>query len=214
MLFRSTGFSFPTSMAVDASSNIYVADCFNNAIKKIAPDKTVNLFAGSGDPYVYGIENGNGTAAKFDGPSGVALSSSGILYVADTMNSVIRKVAISNALVTTWVGGKGVNWSSSPDGLGTEATLYQPSGVALDPFGNVIVADSGLNLIRKLDPDGNATTLAGKAKYYGENPVSGHSDGLGSEAAFYGPSAVAVDSEGNIYIADTNNNLIRKMKHF
>jgi len=149
-----------------------------------------------------GSADGTGGAARFNYPDGVASDSSGNLYVADTGNNTIRKVTPAG-VVTTLAGTAGI--IGSADGTGSHAQFSAPFGVAVDGSGNVYVADTGNNTIRKVTSAGVVTTLAGTAG------VTGSADGTGSAAAFNGPSGVAVDTSGNVYVADTNNFTIRKI---
>src|SRR5438105_9553850 len=147
-----------------------------------------------------GSADGTGSAARFNGPDGVAVDSSGNVYVADQGNYTIRKITPAGA-VTTLAGLVGA--SGSTDGTGNAARFKNPSGVAVDSSGNVYVADS--HTIRKITPAGVVTTLAGSATSHGST------DGTGSAARFYDPSGVAVDSSGNVYVGDTDNDTIRKI---
>jgi len=188
-------FNYPSGVAVDSSRNVYVADRANNKIRKITPDGVVTTLAGSG---VAGSEDGTGTAASFSYPSGVAVDISGNVYVADGSNNKIRKIT-SDGVVTTLAGSAR---KGSRDG--TAASFNYPQGVAVDGIGNVYVADGSNHKIRKVTPAGLVTTLAGSG-------VSGSEDGTGTSASFDYPAGVAVDSIGNVYVADRGNNLIRKI---
>ena len=139
-------------------------------------------------------------AASFREPSGVAFDGDGNLYVADTANHTIRKVTPAG-VVTTFAGSGS---SGSDDGTGTAASFNYPRGVAVDGDGNLYVADTNNNTIRKVTPAGEVTTFAGSGSY-------GSDDGTGTAASFANPRGVAVDGDGNLYVADTNNNTIRKV---
>ena len=190
-------FNFPTGLAVDASGNVFVADMSNNLIRKIDPSGNVTTFAGSG---TQGSANGLGTAASFKSPRGLALDASGNLYVADSGNNLIRKIDASGNVTT--LAGSGVQ--GAVNAQGTTASFTAPSGVSLDKSGNVYVADRGNNLIRKIDTAGNVTTLAGSG-------AQGMTNGQGTSASFYTPEGINVDAAGNVYVADTLNNVIRKI---
>ncbi|MGA2244575.1 MAG: hypothetical protein ABSH48_06235 [Verrucomicrobiota bacterium] len=190
----------PSGVAVDGAGNIYVADSGNNIIRKVTPDGVVMTLAGSVG--VFGSADGTNTTALFDNPSGVAVDSAGNVYVADTYNCTIRRVT-PGGVVTTLAGNAGQ--PGSADGTNDTALFNFPRGVAVDGVGNVYVADSGNNTIRKVTTNGVVTTLAGKAGQ------SGSADGTGSGALFFYPAGVAVDDAGHLYVADLNNNTIRKV---
>jgi sugar lactone lactonase YvrE len=190
-------FWLPQSTAVDGQGNIYVADSANGTIRKIA-GTTVSTVAGSAS---IGSADGTGSAAHFYGPSGAAIDSTGISYIADTGNSTIRKVTSAGS-VSTLAGSAGN--TGSADGSGSSARFSVPQGVAVDTSGTVYVADTANHTIRKI-ASGSVTTLAGAA---GTNGVS---DGNGSNARFNAPQGLAVDLTGNLYVADTWNHAIRKV---
>lgn len=191
-------FAYPTGVAVDNSSSVYVADSFNHSIRKIV-NGTVSTLAGTLG--VRGNVNGSGSSARFAYPNDVAVDSSGNVYVADSYNEMIR-VINPGGLVSTLAGSAGT--IGNTDGTGTAALFNQPSGIVVDSAGNVYVADTGNNTIRKVTSAGVVTTLAGLAG------SSGVSDGTGSTARFNTPFGITVDTSGNLYIADTRNNSIRR----
>ncbi|MEI6395913.1 MAG: cadherin-like beta sandwich domain-containing protein, partial [Verrucomicrobiota bacterium] len=188
-------FSYPTGVAVDASGNVYVADMGNQRIRKVTAGGVVTTFAGAS----YGYLDGTGTEAQFAGPSGVAVDASGNVYVADKSNQRIRKVT-AGGVVTTLAGSGAATFG---DGTGTGASFNGPFGVAVDTSGNVYVADAGNNRIRQVTAAGVVTTLAGT--------TSGFADGPAATAQFNGMTGVAVDAGGNVYVADSYNNRIRKV---
>jgi len=190
-------FNGPVGLAVDASGNIYVADIENELIRKITSGGVVTTFAGSG---VAGAGNGTGTGASFDGPHGIALDAAGDVYIADQGNNLIRK--ITPAGVVTTFAGSGA--AGAANGTGTAASFNAPQGVAVDASGNIYVADTGNNLIRKITTAGVVTTIAG-------NGFKGAVNGTGTAASFNGPLSIAIDATGNLYVADDENNLIRKI---
>jgi len=190
-------FNFPSGVGVDATGNVYVADDDNSAIRRIDPTGAVITFAGNGGQ---GSGNGLGTAAQFSGPTGVATDVVGNVYVADNGNNLIRKIT-PKGQVTTFAGSGS---RGNANGQGTAASFNQPQALTVDAGGNVYVADEGNNMIRKIAPDGTVTTLAGGGG-------SGAANGKGSAATFSSPAGVAVDSDGNVYVGDSGNNLIRKI---
>ncbi len=194
-------FAGPAGIAVDAAGNLYVADTDNQVIRKITPGGGVGTLAGSAG--VGGDADGLGPAARFNYPSGVAVDSAGNVYVADTENSKIREISPAGA-VTTIAG----SLSGHLDGTGPAAEFNAPTGVAVDSAGNVYVADSGNNAIRKITSDGAVTTLAGGLNSFSQ---LGGEDGTGSAARFNYPVGLAVDGLGNVYVADTTNDTIRKV---
>jgi sugar lactone lactonase YvrE len=149
-----------------------------------------------------GSNDGAGAAARFWAPQEVATDGAGNVYVADTLNNTIRKIT-PGGVVTTLAGMAGMRGST--DGTGSAAGFDYPLGVAVDSAGNVYVADTNNDTIRKIMPTGVVTTLAGMAG------MQGSIDGTGAAARFYAPSGVAVDSAGNVYVADTANHIIRKI---
>ena len=190
-------FNTPEGVAVDGSGNVYVADRMNQIIRKITPSGVVTTFAGNS---VYGFINATGTSARFKYPEDVAVDGSGNVYVADKGNHSIRKIT-SSGVVTT-LAGTGI--SGSTNATGTDASFNNPTDIAVDGSGNVYVADAGNYLIRKITPSGVVTTLAGSG-----SAVS--TDGAGTSASFDKPSGIAVDGSGNVYVADYNSHLIRKI---
>jgi sugar lactone lactonase YvrE len=193
-------FSAPFGIAVDSGGTIYVADTQNNTIRKVSQDGAVTTFAGLAG--ASGSTNGQGTAARFNNPSGITVDKSGNVYVADTNNFTIRKITPAGA-VTTLAGSPGQHGST--DGTGSAARFFFLGDLAVDGSGNVIVADYANQTIRKVTPGGSVTTIAGAAGQQGAT------NGPALQARFKYPRGVAVDSSGNIYISDEQNNLIRKL---
>ncbi|HWJ27785.1 MAG TPA: hypothetical protein VNS32_14665, partial [Flavisolibacter sp.] len=193
-------FYYPVGVATDSDGNIYVADAGNNLIRKISPAGEVITLAGNAT--ISGHDDGAGTAASFNYPTGVAVSADGNIYVADRDNSLIRKITATGT-VSTLAGQAMVTGHS--DGTGSGATFNRATGMGVGNDGYVYVADASNQLVRRIDPSGVAQTLAGRAL------IPGSADGTSINASFYAPSGIVVDGSGNIYIADKVNNLIRKM---
>ena len=193
-------FNDPSGVAAAADGTLVVADKANGTIRLISPVGVVSTLAGS--TTLRGNVDGTGTGATFSSPLAVTRDSSGTYYVADAMNHTIRKIT-SAGVVTTLAGAAGQ--AGSNDGTGSSARFNNPSGIDVDSAGNVFVADTTNNLIRKVTPAGTVTTIAGLVG------VSGTSDGDGSNALFNQPGGLALDSSGNVYVADTGNSTIRRI---
>ncbi|WP_396167208.1 T9SS type A sorting domain-containing protein [Flavobacterium sp.] len=173
-------FYSPYSIAVDGLGNIYVADRLNHKIRKITPPGVVTTLAGS----TQGYADGTGTSAQFNSPYAIEADNFGNVYVADTSNSVIRKITPSG-VVTTF------------------ASIFYPTGIAVDVSGNVYVTSNG-SQIMKINPSGVAANFAGSSQ-------TGYLDGTGTSAQFNSPRGITVDALGNVYVADQLNHRIRKI---
>lgn len=191
-------FFLPIGIAVDSSNNVYVGDTQNHAIREITPDGTVSTLAGMIGSE--GTNNGTGTNAGFSFPEGVAVDSDGNVFVVDNGDFTIREITPAG-VVTTLAGLSGVSGSS--DGTGTNAEFDFPFGLTIDANRNLYVVDSGNALIRKVTPSGTVTTLAGAP---GD---TGYVDATGDQCRFNDPEGIAVDSSGNLYVVDADNNSIR-----
>jgi sugar lactone lactonase YvrE len=247
----SPSFNNPTGLAIDASGNIYVADYGNNLIREITPAGVVTTVAGSG---YQGSINATGVLASFSAPYGLAFDGGGNLYISDSGNDLIRKMS-SAGVVTTLAGGDTV---AMTNGVGINASFFNPLGVTVDGSGNVFVADAGDDMIRMITPAAVVTTFAGTgpatdstgsasiinnptgvaidvhsnifvANYLNNNILqinsggavsvlagsstgaAGNNNGADSSATFYLPNSVAVDAADNIYVSDGVNDLIRKI---
>jgi len=188
------------NLAMDSSGNIYVADTLSNTIRKITSAGVVTTLAGLAPQE--GSTDGVGSNARFLSPIAVAVDGSGNVFVADSGNGTIRKIT-STGVVTTFAGSP--RTSGSTDGSGANARFNSINGLAADSAGNVYVADTNNHTIRKINPTGLVSTLAGSAG------AKGSSDGFGNQARFNGPTALALDSSGYLYVADTGNNTIRRV---
>jgi sugar lactone lactonase YvrE len=193
----------PYGVALDGFGNIYIADFGNGRIRKVNTSGIITTVAGNGT-YGYSGDNGPATNAQLQAPSGVALDASGNIYIADIGNDRIRKVNTSGVITT--VAGNGTYGYSGDNGSATNAELNEPLGMAVDASGNLYIADEANNRIRKVGPSGIITTVAG----YGPTGFSGD-NGPATGAELWYPSGVALDASGNLYIADQNNDRIRKV---
>jgi sugar lactone lactonase YvrE len=190
-------FADPYGVAVDEAGNIYIADAGdNNRIRKLTPGGATSTLAGGKE----GFADGPGAQAMFNTPSGMAIDGKGNLYVADTGNNAIRKVAPDGTVST--LAGSGV--AGTADGKGREAQFNGPVGVAVGDDGVVYVADTYNDAIRRIAPDGTVTTIAGSG-------APGDADGPALKAGFDTPCALVLDDSGALLIADTRNNAIRKL---
>ncbi len=198
--YGSALFRQPRGLALDKSENLYVADTGNSLIRKISPAGVVTTLAGSAS--VQGYIDATSSAAAFNSPQALAVDGSGNVYVADTGNSAIRR--ITPAGVVTTIAGSG--FKGSADGTANLAAFNQPSGIVLDSAGNLYVCDTFNDTVRKITPDGVVTTLAGVAG------VGGYADGPMATALFNFPTGIAIDGSGNLFVADTGNEIIRVIK--
>ena len=184
-------------VAVDSTGNLFVAEAGdNNRIRKITPEGDVTTFVGGTE----GLKDGQGINASFSTPSAMAIDAANNLYVADTGNNAIRKIT-PMGMVETIAGDGSAGYR---DGPAHSAQFNGPIGVAVDKQGNVYVADTYNDRIRQITADGQVKTLAG-----GSTP--GYQDGPASAALFDTPCGVAVGLNGDIFIADTGNSIIRKL---
>ena len=188
-------FADPYGLALDPHGTLYVSDGGDNdRIRVLRPDGTLATLAGGAE----GFQDGQGSGARFNTPSGLALDATGNLYVADTGNHAIRKVS-PDGVVTTLAGTGAPGFR---DGPGKQAQFDGPMGVAIDAAGRVIVADAYNDRIRAIAPDGSVTTLAG-------GTAPGDLDGPGAAARLDTPCAVLVEASGRIVVADTRNDALR-----
>ncbi len=189
----------PKGVAVDSAGNLYIADTYNQRIRKVS-NGVITTVAGTGTHGPSSGDNNPATSASLFSPTGVAVDSAGNLYIADTGNSRVRK--LSNGVITTVAGTGGYGFSGD-NGLATSAQLYNPEGIAVDPAGDLYIADTLDSRIRKVS-NGVITTVGGNGTYgfSGDNAPA-------TSSQLSRPTGVAVDSAGNVYVADRDNNRIR-----
>jgi hypothetical protein len=186
----------PAKIAFDAQGNLYVADMYNDKIRKITPSGTMTTLAGS----TVGYADGTGAAAMFNRPSALCLDGQGNVYVAEAGNLRIRKITPAGTVST--IAGNGV--AGSVDGTGTTAQIDIPGGMCMDGLGNIYFTQINFHGIRKISPAGVVSTFVG-------NSTAGFADGTGSVARFNEPGSPVVDVHGNIYVSDFKNARIRKI---
>jgi hypothetical protein len=200
-------FADPMGIVLDGANDLYVTDAANDTIRRITPDGSVTTIAGSAGKQ--DSTDGSGSAARFYYPMGIVEDSTGDFYVADSGNGTIRKITpivtggVANWVVTTVAGS--ARYYGAADGTGSAAQFSYPRGETIDSAGNLFVTDVTMNTIRKVTPAGVVTTFAGSAR------SQGTTDGTGSAALFNDPWGGAVDGAGNVYVADTDNNTIRRI---
>ena len=196
----------PANLAVDAAGNLYIADAFNNRIRKVtAATGIITTVAGDGTQGFAG-DGGLAIYAQLNSPWGVAIDSSGNLYIADQSNNRIRKVTASNGVITT-IAGTGVRDNSGDGGPATSADVDYPFQVAVDASGDVYIAVAPGSNVRKI------TAANGMIENYAGNGTTGFSGDEGpATSAALNTEGIALDSAGNLYIADTQNNRIRRVE--
>jgi sugar lactone lactonase YvrE len=195
--------NLPMGLAFDAAGNLYIADMFNNRVRKVTPAGIITTVAGDGTAGFSG-DGGLAGSAQINEPQALAFDAGGNLYIADTKNFRIRKVTSAGIIST--LAGTGLQGSSGDGGPANNALLSYPRGLACDAAGDVYIADSDVFRIRKVTPTGIISTIAG-------NGTPGYSGdgGLATNAQINRPVGLGFDAAGNLYIADGGNNRIRKV---
>jgi streptogramin lyase len=205
----------PTGVAVGSDGSVYIADRFDNEIRNVAPDHTIKTVAGNGTAcmtYPNCGDTGLAVNAQLDGPSGVAVDSAGNFYIADSFDNEVRQVFGGRIFRLAGDGTRCTQAANCGDGgPATHAQLNNPTGVAVDPSGNVYVADQGDNAVREIVAQTDfITRTAGNGGACTTAPTCGDG-GPGPDAQLASPFGVALDPAGNIYIADTSDNEVRKL---
>lgn len=200
----SARFNYIAGLGLAPSGMLYVSDLTDDVIRQITTAGVVTTIAGSG---ASGHDDGEGTAASFAGPGALHVDIAGNVWIAEIGNHLVRRIT-PQGIVTTFVGTAGEEGEA--EGIGTGAHLHTPLGITGDLAGNLYLSEFGTQGIRRIEPSGQTTRMAGKP---GPDISSrqGSDDGQGLAASFRHPRGLAADSAGNVYIADAGNNLIRKM---
>lgn len=196
-------FCAPHGLYVDTASTLYVAES-GGSLRKILPNGQVSTVFGR-------HTDGKGTEATLSRPKGIVFDRLRNAYITDKGNNIIRKIS-ADGVVSTFAGGADILINEgdvyykdySKDGVGVDAVFGGPGGIAIDTSGNLYVSDEGFHKIRKITPSGIVTTLAGSG-------VAGNANGQGINASFNSPDGIAVDIAGNVYVADVQNHVIRKI---
>ena len=210
-LATAAALSGPTGVAFDAAGDLFIADSNNNVIRELKTDGTIVTVAGNGTAG-YSGDGGPATAAALDlglwyaeiANGGLAVDSAGDLFIADTLNNVVREVR-PDGIITT-VAGNGTPGYSGDGGPATAATLNNPASLAVDANGDVFIADTNNNVIREVNPDGTIITVAGDG-----TPGYGGDGGAATAAALRYPTSVVVDTQGDLFIGDFNNGAVREV---
>jgi sugar lactone lactonase YvrE len=195
----------PQGVAVDGSGNIYIADTGNNVIRKVSAGGTISTIAGKDNLVGFYGDGGPAAQALLWSPAGVGVDGAGDVFIADTVNNVIREISAASGNIST-VAGNTTQGFAGDGGKATAAELYLPTGVFVDASGNLFIADRGNNRIRKVSTSGTITTVAGN----GTGVFSGDG-GAATSAGLASPTNVVVDASGNLFIAGTLNSRIREV---
>jgi hypothetical protein len=202
----------PTALARDEAGDVFIADTEDNVVREIMTDGTIHLIAGNGTEGDRGEFGGPATRAELDSPQGVAVNAKGDVFIADTYNNIIREVTPRGQIST--YAGNGNAGDKGDNGPAWWAELSSPTGLAVDALGNLYIADSGNNVIRRVSTKGVITTVAGDVA---ADQASGGLGGFGgdggpaTQARLNSPQGVALDQAGDLFIADTFNNAIREV---
>lgn len=194
----------PRKAVADTKGNIYISDDYASVVYIVTPDGNLNVFAGQVGVYQFGGDNIAATSSSFVKPQGLALDSSGNLYVSDPGDNRIRKIS-TNGIITTFAGTGKAGYSGD-GGLATQAMLYFPQGIAFNSSGDLLIADYENNRLRMVTPDGNISTIAGNG-----TQASAGNGGPASAASLSNPLAVAADSNGNVFLVEAAGITVREI---
>jgi len=191
-------FNWPADLAADSAGNLYIADRYNHAIRRLSPQGEVKTLAGNGEA---GSEDGTGKKAAFNEPMGIVMGPDQALYVSDSQNNLIRRVTLQGE-VTTYAGS---GLPGSRDDIASKAEFRTPAGLDFDKQGNLYVADRLNHRIRVITPEKDVRSLGGNGK-------PGLTNGVGENAAFSYPFDLVVGQEGQLYVADYSNHALRVLR--
>ena len=202
----------PTALARDNAGDVFIVDTLDNVVREITPDRVIHLIAGNGTEGNRGEFGGPAVRAELDSPQGVAVNTKGDVFIADTYNNIVREVSPRGQIST--VAGNGNPGYRGDNGPAWRAELSFPTGLAVDSLGNLYIADSGNNVVRRVSTSGVITTVAGNVVAdQASGGLGGFSgdDGPATAARLNAPQGVALDQAGDLFIADTFNNAIREV---
>ena len=196
---------WPNGVAMDGSGNLFISDYQNRRVRKVTTDGVIHTVAGAGEDEGFSGDGGPATSARLMHPLGMAVDGSGNLYIADRGNERIRKVTKAGLIST--VAGTGTPGFGGDGGPATAAQLRSPWGVAVNRSGDLFIADTGNHRVRKVTPDGVITTVGGN----GALSLDSSEDDVPATSVQLNPYAVAIDASDNLFVADGNNHIIRKV---
>lgn len=193
-------------LAIGVGDVLYIADRMGHTVLRLAPGAAVITYAGTGEPGSSG-DGGAATGAQLEMPTALAVDSKGDLFIADPGNNRIRRVDAATGAISTVAGSNDIYGYDGDGGPATRARLGLPTGLAVDAADNLYIADTGNNRVRKVSRTGRITSLVGSG-----SPGLGGDGGPAIVAQLFAPEGLAIDPVGNLYIADTGNNRVRKLR--